>query len=405
MSDVPDTAFVDLHEKISFKSEDNSSFSAEPITLPPGYRLNSCPTCLTDVVSITGEMQEAGTYDFSFTIRSRFNNCTDTYSYTRTYIDSPTHICEPIGMRSDWNSGSEIYVGYPIHMQFFVTDGGEDPPFTFYGLDLREGAALDSLGNYSDSTAYPENFEFRVVVKDSFECTDTLRYEIFTQCPITQPTGETLASGTKGQPYEEQITKLAFIHLPPIMDAMTDDALPPGLTLSADGVISGTPTVSGVYMDIQVRYKSLGGCDGSTYVNITINEPAPVQSLWITPQCAQSLDERNWVVHNPNAYPIQVEWQQLYVDRVIGHFIAEPGDNGLSVRDGGWPNSIRISWYDQNQVQKTIVQAANDNLCTPPECAWANGVTFYHQGRQRNGNTIPLFFKLPQSRYRSTRCR
>ncbi|MEJ0030253.1 MAG: T9SS type A sorting domain-containing protein [Bacteroidota bacterium] len=110
--------------------------------------------------------------------------------------------------------------------------------------------------------------------------------------------------------------------------------------------------------------------------------------MWITPVCAQADTVRNWVVHNPNAFAIHVDWVRRYVPLTSGDFIAQPGDNNFSIRNQGWPNTVVISWYDQNAVKRSIVQASNDDLCSPPECAHIDGITFYHQGRQRNGSPV-----------------
>ncbi len=383
-TELPDTAYVDVHERFYFRTSNDRPAFFSDFNLPPGYTTQGNYSSTT---LILGEMQSPGTYEFSFVAHATESNCVDTVRIFRTYIESPTQICEPIGLRSSWNSGTEHYVGAPIEMRFFVTDGGEDPPFTFSGLDIRPGASLDSLGNYSDTTSKPENFTFRVVVKDRVGCTDTLSYSIFTQCPYGSSPSRVAATGRKGQYFEASVLPGWSLY-PPLANAVASRALPAGLTLADNGVISGTPTTSGVFPDIEVRYTALGGCEGSGYIGITIEESAPVQSLWISPLCAQSLAERNWLVHNPNSFPINVNWKVIYASFYSGNFTAQPGDNYLSTPDGGWPNSIRITWYDQNQVAKSIVQGANDDLCTPPECASVAGVTFYNQGRQRDGTAV-----------------
>ncbi len=67
-------------------------------------------------------------------------------------------------------------------------------------------------------------------------------YPEFTQNPVI--TTETLANGTQNTPYSATLFASGPL---PITWTLTAGALPPGLSLSSSGVLSGTPTMSGAF--------------------------------------------------------------------------------------------------------------------------------------------------------------
>ncbi|MEJ0030254.1 MAG: hypothetical protein WDO15_07740 [Bacteroidota bacterium] len=235
--DTSDTVYVDLHETLRFHVAGDRQMELTNLVLPTGYVVNDNSS---DRPKIVGEVLTPGTYEFSFISTEFRTGCTDTVQFFRTYVESPTHVCEPITIRSDWNSGSEHWVGAPINMTFFVSDGGEDPPFTFSSPNLRSTARLDSLGHYTDSTFHVENYDVTIVVRDRFGCTDSLSYSIFTMCVVPEPMGQqTMTSGTTGQPYNQQVSGVQFSAFPPFSNFTTTDAIPPGLTLGQQRKIIG----------------------------------------------------------------------------------------------------------------------------------------------------------------------
>lgn len=65
-----------------------------------------------------------------------------------------------------------------------------------------------------------------------------------TTCGIT-PSATALTAGIVGSAYSQQITGVG-IPLPNVL-SVSAGTLPPGLTLTAAGLISGTPTTAGTY--------------------------------------------------------------------------------------------------------------------------------------------------------------
>lgn len=82
-------------------------------------------------------------------------------------------------------------------------------------------------------------------------------------------TTTSLADGATGEPYNQ--TLMASGGEPPYSWTVTNGTLPPGLTLSANGVIQGTPTASGSYpFTVRVTDAFSNTADANLNINITV---------------------------------------------------------------------------------------------------------------------------------------
>lgn len=91
-------------------------------------------------------------------------------------------------------------------------------------------------------------------------------------CPaFTMTASGALAGGTAGSAYSTTLTQTGALGAPNY--AVTAGALPPGLTLSAGGTISGTPTATGTF-NFTVTVSDASGCTGSSSYSITVVCPA-----------------------------------------------------------------------------------------------------------------------------------
>jgi hypothetical protein len=393
--ELSDTSFVDLRENLSFRLATTTRAVYTVLSMPPGFTFSGL-----SIGSLggyfSGEVQNPGTYEFSVRAENAQYGCVNTFTFQRTYIVSPTHICDPIEI-APAGEYPHAYVGETVEIDFNVASGGEDPPFTFSGVNMPAGATLDpATGEYSHFVTTNQSYEFQVVVTDSFGCTGTLTSGATISCNPVNMYYATLPAGTRGQYYQQNVPPSTALS-PPYSNFVAVDPLPAGLTLSSAGVLSGTPTVSGTFSQFQIRATGLGGCTASTYLTMTVKSNVALQSPWISALCAQSPDERNWVLHNPNSIGIPIEWRTMYATIITGSFTAVPGDNFFTTPDAGWPNSIRVTWFDGSTPVGTIVQGANDNLCNPPACVEVSGITFFNQGRQKNLNPIPAVASNPNA--------
>lgn len=95
-------------------------------------------------------------------------------------------------------------------------------------------------------------------------------------CPAVtvSPAGGALTQGAFGQAYSTSLGQTGALGAPNY--SITAGALPPGMTLSAAGTISGTPTATGTF-NFTVTVNDASGCSGSQSYSITVNQG--VQSI------------------------------------------------------------------------------------------------------------------------------
>jgi len=111
--------------------------------------------------------------------------------------------------------------------------------------NLPDGLNLDSsTGVISGTPTVPGSFSFTVRVQDAAGQSDTQRLTIVINAsnPPTITTGS-LPGGTVGQPYSQTLSASGGIGA--LTWTVTSGSLPAMVSLSPDGVISGTPTSSG----------------------------------------------------------------------------------------------------------------------------------------------------------------
>lgn len=91
-------------------------------------------------------------------------------------------------------------------------------------------------------------------------------------CPaFTMTAGGALTGGTAGTAYSQALTQTGSLGAPNF--AITAGALPPGLTIAANGTISGIPTATGTF-NFGVTVNDASGCSGSQNYSITVVCPS-----------------------------------------------------------------------------------------------------------------------------------
>jgi hypothetical protein len=101
-------------------------------------------------------------------------------------------------------------------------------------------------------------------------------------CPTVTVTGTT-PNGTAGVAYSQSLSQTGALGTPSF--SVTAGALPPGVTLSSSGTISGTPTATGTF-NFTVTVSDASGCSGSQPYSITIVCPTGGATMSAIPaQC------------------------------------------------------------------------------------------------------------------------
>ncbi len=86
-------------------------------------------------------------------------------------------------------------------------------------------------------------------------------------CPAFTVSPSSVPGATAGSAYSQSLSQTGALGAPNF--AITAGALPPGLTLSASGTISGTPTATGTF-NFTATVNDASGCSGSQAYSITV---------------------------------------------------------------------------------------------------------------------------------------
>jgi len=145
------------------------------------------------------------------------------------------------------------------------------------GFDEGEGIAVDTNGT-AYITGYTDSANFPVTNGSALSgSSDAFVTKIVVSIPlIISPA--TLPNGMLGTPYNQTITASGGTGL--YTFGVTSGALPPGLTLTANGTLSGTPTSAGSFM-FTVTATDHGGAagTGSRAYTLVIPTPNPLPAL------------------------------------------------------------------------------------------------------------------------------
>jgi hypothetical protein len=148
-----------------------------------------------------------------------------------------------------------------------ITASGGTPPYTFTVTSgtLPTGLVLSSTGVLNGTPTAAGSFTFTIRGTDAQGCFAALTYTIVIAaapappvgCPAINFTPATIPNGTTGVPYTQTFTGSGGTA--PYSFGVTVGTVPPGLLLTAAGVLSGTPTTAGP-ATFTIRATDANGC-------------------------------------------------------------------------------------------------------------------------------------------------
>ncbi len=233
-------------------------------TLPGGLTLATNGT-------LSGTPTQTGSFPIVVTVTDG-NGCTGT-SATYTLVIG----CQVITVTNPAIATGPA--GTPFSQTFTQTGAFGSATFTTAST-LPTGLSLSTAGVLSGTPSQGGTFPIVVTVTDANGCTGTsATYNLVITCPVITVTNPVNANGTASSPFSETFTQTGAVGGATF--SIASGTLPTGLSLSAAGVLSGTPTQTGSF-PITVKVTDGNGCTGTgpTYTIviacqvITVNNPA-----------------------------------------------------------------------------------------------------------------------------------
>jgi hypothetical protein len=162
---------------------------------------------------------------------------------------------------------------------FSVTATGDAP--LSYQWRLNGGNIGGANGtSYNIPSAQPANAgNYTVVVSNNSGSVTSQVATLTVNCPAISLSPTTLAKGMTGMVYNQTIT--ASGGTAPYTFNVTAGSLPPGLTLSAGGTLSGTPTAGGA-QNFTITATDSSACQGSQAYTLSVVVPPVIQSITVS---------------------------------------------------------------------------------------------------------------------------
>ncbi|HUK15634.1 MAG TPA: putative Ig domain-containing protein [Bryobacteraceae bacterium] len=136
---------------------------------------------------------------------------------------------------------------------------------------LPQGLTLSAAGTISGTPSAAGNFSFTVQVKDSSGAAATKPLSITVNPPPLTITTSSLPNGMAGSSYSQTLTASGGTGA--YTWSISSGSLPPGLTLSAPGIISGTPSAAGT-SNFTARAQDTSGATAARQFTIAISAAA-----------------------------------------------------------------------------------------------------------------------------------
>ncbi len=225
--------------------------------LPAGLSLSSAGV-------LSGTPTVAGSFSFVVGVTDA-GSFGGSHAYTLS-IASPTLAITPPTLPA-----AAINASYS---QALSTSGGTAPySYTLNAGSLPSGMSLSAGGVLSGTPTTAGNFAFTVRVTDANAFTAAQAFTLTVASPTLTLSPPALPAGTAGSAYSQALS--ATGGTAPYSYSLATGALPAGLSLSAAGVLSGTPTQAGSFVFTATVTDSTAGVAGQASRSYTLSIAAP----------------------------------------------------------------------------------------------------------------------------------
>ncbi|HEX8697583.1 MAG TPA: putative Ig domain-containing protein [Myxococcaceae bacterium] len=233
------------------------TYSASAGTLPPGLSLDSA-----------GALSGTPTADGTFTFEASVTDAYGAVLRASFTIDvSPRPSGPPPVITT--TTLPDAFGGSPYPASLEASGGA--PPYTWDRVSgtLPPGLTLESHGRISGTPTASGTFSFTARVTDSEGNTSSRALTLTAHLPPAV-SAKVLDDGYVGEPYSDSVS--ATEGKAPYTFSAPPGALPPGLTLNANGTLTGTPTASAT-ASFEVSVRDANGRTGSRTFSVAVYTP------------------------------------------------------------------------------------------------------------------------------------
>jgi alpha-tubulin suppressor-like RCC1 family protein len=168
------------------------------------------------------------------------------------------------------------------YSQYISCTGGASPyTYSIHSGALPQGLNLSSSGLLSGTPSSSGTYSFTIIVQDGNTCFGSQNYTmtIYEPCATITISPSVLSDGKTGVLYNQTLS--ASGGTSPYTFTLKSGSLPPGLSVSSTGVISGTPSSGGTF-SFTILATDSTGCVGTTQLTLFIYQPCPIITLTTT---------------------------------------------------------------------------------------------------------------------------
>lgn len=359
--------------------------------LPPGVTVTASTG---NSVTLSGTPTDAG----SFGIQVQGDDSstgTGPFSVDQTFthaIGAPTLSMTPAAGTLNATYGA-------AYNQAFVASGGIGP--YDYGVSagaLPAGLTLSPAGVLSGTPTVTGLFTFSVRAEDTGSggagapFSRTQNYVLQVAAPTIVVDPATLPNGTGGTPYSQTLSASGGIGA--YTFSLTAGALPPGMSFSSGGVLSGTPTAAGVF-NMTVTATDANGQSGSRAYALTIASPTLSIDPTTLPGGTAGTPYSATLTGSGGASPYS--FSLLSGALPVGVSFSSAGVfSGTPVTAGTFNMTVRVTdanGFTADQAY-SIVIAAPTIVIDPPALPGGTAGTAYSATLSATGGVSPYSFSL-----------
>ena len=232
---------------------------------------------------------------------------------------------------------TQAVAGLPFNQLFTQAGGVGAVNFSLQSGLLPSGLTLDPNGVLSGVPVQPGSFPFVIKATDANGCSGTVNYTLTIGCPVLTLSPTSLSGGMVGANYAQALS-VSGAFAGSAAFSVSSGALPPGLTLGANGALAGVPTTVGSF-NFTVKATDTLGCFGMQSYTVSIACAPLVLSPMSLPNAqagiafTQNLSATGSGTRNFSfaANPVPPSWLTLMAGGVLSGTPPAPGSYSFAV--------------------------------------------------------------------------